>query len=419
MIAELPRSGGDTPTYILDSMDTESMSNRVMVYSMQGSIRYYDSLSKVAQFAKYRSRNLGLGIHDSELGLPRATADEPVVWKWRESEGEDDRYKGSPEEETASTEKERGSTAGRGFRWIDVIGINQEEVFMLERALKLHPLTSEDIILTDTREKCETFQHYCLVCLRFLDKEAFNLGVISHRLYLIILEDQLVSISTRAVSNRFTIFRRIEQLAQGGVNLTPEWISYLLIDEVVDLFVPMIRYVEVAVESLDDLSSILKSDERTDMMLRIGEVRKKTNHLLKNLNGKSSVVKALIGRISGKSNKGTDLRLYFADVREQIISLLQDLMYFERTLSRARKNYLVQVLVEITHSSQEVNDAAMRMTTIACITFPLNVITGLFGMNVRVPGEGIPNLWWFSGILGCMFIITLIMYYYARSKNVI
>lgn len=404
----------------------DAQGGRIMEYTPSMGVRYYNNLAEISSFSGFTGGCDEVSIHDSELGLPR---NNPRRRKELKSGGslsgdrtmyvDSDNATEIKSRDTLSHQVEGNSAKRNELTWLDIVGINQDEILILERALNLHPLSSEDIILVNTREKCETFQHYCLTCLRFLDREEFNSEASSHRFYLIIMKDRLVSISTKTASCRATIFRRMEQLSQGGISLTPEWISYLLIDEIVDNFVPMIRYVEVAVESLDDLSSILKGNDRTDMMLRASDVRKKTNNLLKNLSGKSGVVKALMARVADKSNKNAELKLYFADVREQIVSLLQDLMYFERTLARARKNYLAQVLIDITNSSQEVNDAAMRMTTIACITFPLNVITGLFGMNVKVPGDDAEGLWWFLGILGVMGIITIIIYYYARSKNVI
>lgn len=40
----------------------------------------------------------------------------------------------------------------------------------------------------------------------------------------------------------------------------------------------------------------------------------------------------------------------------------------------------------------------------------MNVITGLWGMNVQVPGQDIDNLNWFGGICTAMVIIAVTGY---------
>lgn len=50
-----------------------------------------------------------------------------------------------------------------------------------------------------------------------------------------------------------------------------------------------------------------------------------------------------------------------------------------------------------------------RLTVIATILSPSVLVSGLFGMNVPVPGQDSGSLWWFFGIVGCMIILTLII----------
>ena len=40
----------------------------------------------------------------------------------------------------------------------------------------------------------------------------------------------------------------------------------------------------------------------------------------------------------------------------------------------------------------------------------MNVITGLWGMNVQVPGQNVQNLNWFGGICAVMVVIAVTGY---------
>jgi magnesium transporter len=67
--------------------------------------------------------------------------------------------------------------------------------------------------------------------------------------------------------------------------------------------------------------------------------------------------------------------------------MMQNLIHYEKSLARSHSNYLAQISIDITQASNRTSDTVMRMTLLASILVPLNVITGLFGMNVRVPGK--------------------------------
>ena len=61
--------------------------------------------------------------------------------------------------------------------------------------------------------------------------------------------------------------RRIKQL-KDYINVTSDWISYALIDDITDAFGPLIQSIEYEVDSIDELVLILKDAEQSDMLRR-------------------------------------------------------------------------------------------------------------------------------------------------------
>src|SRR5205085_10200676 len=55
---------------------------------------------------------------------------------------------------------------GDNVWWLDVLSPTEAEMKMLSRAFSLHPLTSEDIRVQETREKVELFSSYYFVSFR-------------------------------------------------------------------------------------------------------------------------------------------------------------------------------------------------------------------------------------------------------------
>jgi magnesium transporter len=82
------------------------------------------------------------------------------------------------------------------------------------------------------------------------------------------------------------------------------------------------------------------------------------------------------------------------------------LSHFEKILSRSHSNYLAQISVDNIAQGNKANSLLSRVTVLATILVPLNLVTGLFGMNVRVPGMDGSNLAWWFGIVAFMVLFV-------------
>jgi len=65
------------------------------------------------------------------------------------------------------------------------------------------------------------------------------------------------------------------------------------------------------------------------------------------------------------------------------------------------------------------NQVLSKITLLASILVPLNLICGLFGMNVPVPGRSSTGLGWFFGILGVIAAIVATSLAVARRYRFI
>jgi magnesium transporter len=71
----------------------------------------------------------------------------------------------------------------------------------------------------------------------------------------------------------------------------------------------------------------------------------------------------------------------------------------------------------MTQTNNEINDVLSKLTALGSILVPMNLVTGLWGMNVQVPGQYQEDLTWFCGImtsiLAFCIMSTLLMRYYS------
>ncbi|KAL4255589.1 CorA metal ion transporter (MIT) family protein [Pleurotus pulmonarius] len=294
--------------------------------------------------------------------------------------------------------------------WLDINSPTDEEMKMLSKVFGIHPLTTEDIQMEETREKIELFRNYYFVCFRSFDQDQYSPTHLEPlNMYIIVFREGILSFHFRPTPHPQNVRRRIKQL-KDYINVTSDWISYALIDDITDAFGPLIQSIEYEVDSIDELVLILKEAEQTDMLRRIGTCRKKVMGLLRLMGNKADVVKGLAKRCNENWRVAptSDIGLYLSDIQDHLITMTQSLNHYEKILSRSHSNYLAQISIEMTDANNQINDVLSKLTALGTVLIPMNLVTGLWGMNVHVPGEGVENYRWFGSIIACLAAFAFI-----------
>ncbi|KWU46496.1 cora-domain-containing protein [Rhodotorula sp. JG-1b] len=294
--------------------------------------------------------------------------------------------------------------------WLDVTCPTDQEMKTLSKVFGIHPLTTEDIQMEETREKIELFRNYYFVCFRSFEQDPYSPTYLEPlNMYIIVFREGTLSFHFRGTPHPQNVRRRIKQL-KDYINVTSDWISYALIDDITDAFGPLIQNIEYEVDSIDELVLILKEAEQSDMLRRIGTCRKKVMGLLRLMGNKADVVKGLSKRCNENWSVApkSDIGLYLSDIQDHITTSTQNLTHYEKILSRSHSNYLAQISIEMTDANNQINDVLSKLTALGTVLIPMNLVTGLWGMNVNVPGQEAPGLNWFFGILGCLAAFAVV-----------
>ncbi|KAI9464291.1 hypothetical protein F5148DRAFT_1299927 [Russula earlei] len=324
----------------------------------------------------------------------------------------------TPREDMKVAQGENGSAAYKDLVaadpghtwWLDVLSPTDEEMKMLSKVFGIHPLTAEDIQMEEAREKIELFRTYYLVCFRSFDQDPYSPTHLEPlNMYIIVFREGILSFHFRPTPHPQNVRRRIKQL-KDYISVTSDWISYALIDDITDVFGPLIQSIEYEVDSIDELVLILKETEQTDMLRRIGRCRKKVMGLLRLMGNKADVVKGLAKRCNEhwKVAPTSDIGLYLSDIQDHLITMTQSLNHYEKILSRTHSNYLAQISIEMTDANNQINDVLSKLTALGTILIPMNLITGIWGMNVHVPGQGVDGYGWFASIVAVLVTIGIV-----------
>ncbi|KAJ2129916.1 CorA metal ion transporter [Coemansia sp. RSA 921] len=353
-----------------------------------------------------------------------------------------------------------------GCFWIDVLRPSFQEMHLLSKVFGIHALTVEDIMTQDAREKCEIHANYYFVCFRSFDFDTNGESYLEPKcVYNVVLREGIITFHMEPSVHQYHVLRRIRRQIDHIV-VTPDWLNYAIIDDITDLLAPILHRVEFDVDAIDELVLVISSSEQSDMLLRISTVRKRIMMAMRLLQGKADVVRALIKRFESATafsttqisalpvlferaagapptvwsdsprrhassadrngvpdvvldqRKGHETILYLGDVLDHIVTMMQNATHYDNMLGRAQTNYLAQISIELTESSNSTNDVVAKLSALAAIVVPLNFITGMWGANVKVPGQDIDNLHYFFYILGMCLLYVVIAVCFARRYRI-
>ncbi|CAI4061869.1 hypothetical protein SUVZ_06G0020 [Saccharomyces uvarum] len=340
--------------------------------------------------------------------------------------------------------------------WLDCSCPTDDEMRCIAKAFGIHPLTAEDIRMQETREKVELFKSYYFVCFHTFENDKESEDFLEPiNVYIVVCRSGVLTFHFGPISHCANVRRRVRQL-RDYVNVNSDWLCYALIDDITDSFAPVIQSIEYEADSIEDSVFMARDMDFSAMLQRIGESRRKTMTLMRLLSGKADVIKMFAKRCQDEANgigpaltshinianlqarqdnvnrtndnsyatlpnsyvpttsqpRG-DIALYLGDIQDHLLTMFQNLLAYEKIFSRSHTNYLAQLQVESFNSNNKVTEMLGKVTMLGVMLVPLNVITGLFGMNVTVPGKDGNIAWWF-GILGFLILLGVAGWFLAN-----
>jgi Mg2+ and Co2+ transporter CorA len=177
--------------------------------------------------------------------------------------------------------------------------------------------------------------------------------------------------------------------------------------------------VERESEAIEDQVFIIRVDDVKSLIPRVDNLRKKVTHLIRCLSGKVDVLNGFVKRCQAKDKQPIfpdgDLLMYLGDVQDHLVTTMSSLAHFDEIVGRSQSNCLAQLSANNLRLSLTINEVLSKVTVLATIFVPLHIVTGLFGMNVEVPGQDVHGLGWFFGIVG-FFIAFIVLSCYVATR---
>jgi len=282
------------------------------------------------------------------------------------------------------------------IQWFDVADPASPELDELAQRFGLHELQIEDCRHRPQRPKTEEHDHYIFTVLKHihdageLEFDDIDLFLGSDFLISVRDADAVVIESVRARAGEEQT-DRLDRL------------FYMIVDQIVDGYQPVL---DKLADEISEIEDVVLEQHDPETLARIFALKRKLIEFRRVAAGMREVVNALIRREKGLL--GDDLDPYFRDVYDHIIRTVDMIETYRDLLSGALDIYLSAV-------ANRTNEVMKVLTIWGTVALPLVIITGFFGMNLKVPW--LNNPYGTDYAVALMAVSTIAILVYFKTKR--
>jgi magnesium transporter len=282
------------------------------------------------------------------------------------------------------------------LQWFDIADPASPELDELAHRFGLHELQIEDCRHRPQRPKAEEHDHYIFTVLKHMhdpaDLEFDDVDVFFG-------PDFLISVHRADSALIDAVRARAEQEHADRLDR----LFYMIVDKIVDAYQPVLDKIA---DDTADIEDVVLQKPDPEMLARIFALKRKLVDFRRVAGGMREVVNDLMRREKGLL--GDDLDVYFRDVYDHIIRTVELIETYRDLLSGALDIYLSAV-------ANRTNEVMKILTIWGTIALPLIIITGFFGMNLKLPWEG--SYLGTALVLALMAISTIAVLIYFKIKR--
>jgi len=288
--------------------------------------------------------------------------------------------------------------AAEGLRWVNIERPSPLECAWLEEHFGFHALDLEDVLSRNQRPKIDEYPDYLFIVLHFpvFDRAVGRLN--AGELDIFVGPDYLVTIPNQPLQPVEYLFERCrqrEELREQHFSKGPGFLLYRVVDDGFDYCFPMLRKIG---NKLDAVEDEIFSGHSEEVVRDISNVKQEIINFRKVIRPQRTVLRDLENAKQRFMAREGDLEVYFDDIvdaHERIWDMLENYKEVVEALEETNESVI----------SHRVNDILRVLTVISVTLLPLTLVASIFGMNVRVPGEGSIEAFW---IIAAVMVVMLV-----------
>ena len=293
--------------------------------------------------------------------------------------------------------------------WINVDGLGDAATIeKLGKMFNLHRLTLEDVVNVHQRAKVEQYDDYLFIVGRMALVHDGKLA--TEQVAMFLGKNWVLTFQERAGDCFDPVRERIRKQRGRIRSAVTDYLTYALLDAVVDSYFPVLELYGEKLAALED-EVMAHADRET--VRQIHEVRGDLLVLRRGIWPHREALAALARDENPLISAET--RVYLRDCYDHTIQII-DLLEGDRELCSDLRDYYLSTI------SNRMNEVMKVLTIIATIFIPLSFIAGVYGMNFDPAASrwNMPELKWAFGYpfaLGLMAAVAgaLLIYFWRKG----
>jgi magnesium transporter len=293
-----------------------------------------------------------------------------------------------------------------GLRWINIERPRSVDMAWLEEHFDFHTLDYEDVRSRNQRPKVDEYDDYLFIVLHFprYDKRVSRLNAAEVDIF--VGPDFLITLPNEPLQPIEYLFERCrtnEDTREDIFSKGPGYLLYKIVDDCVDASFPMLAKMGNKLERIEE---DIFEGKGEDVVRDISNVKQEIINFRKVVRPQRAAFRDL------ERNKARyiaeDLDIYFEDVidaSERVWDLLENYKEVVEGLEATNESAL----------AHRTNETFRVLTAISLIFLPLTLIASIFGMNVKVPGEGSIHAFWVIMVVMFAVLVGVALFFRRRG----
>lgn len=289
------------------------------------------------------------------------------------------------------------------FVWVDLEKPTQEDLDFLNKLINLHPLSIEETLASNKRQKFREFPEYVFLVFHesLFDGTKFSeveLDVFLGKNFVITAYAE----KSKSLEELKARYKKQPRLFEKG----SVFFLYLLFDSIVENYFPIIEKLSDSVEKVET-EIFSKADKKT--LSRLFTLKKNLLKMRRKINPQRDIITKLAS--SGSEFISSEYILYFKGIEDRLIRISEIIDTYREIVADARDAHLSMI-------SNKLSEIMKLLTIIATIILPLTLVTGFYGMNVSfVEYDLFGQRGTYLFALAVIAIIATTMIYYFKKNG--
>ncbi len=308
-------------------------------------------------------------------------------------------------ESVAATRQAIEQHLGAGeFFWLDLDGVDDEAHDLLLSVFHIHHLAVDDAQHFGQRPKLEDYDDFTYMVVH----GASDNGTTTDEVHFIFADHFVVTVHRGACQAMEDVRQRIAHRRPSDLESPQIALIYLIIDQLVDSFFPMLDRFDGQIDELEDAILVRPTDAQLGTLFAMKRSLITIRKVITPQRDMFASITSGVVELPGVSDEG---QRYMRDVYDHLIRISDLVDGYRDLLSGVMDTHLSTV-------SNRLNVVMKQLTIIATVFLPLTFLTGFFGQNFSWLVQHIMGGWPFIVFgLGIEVLSAIALLYLFRKRG--